>query len=158
MTEPGGRRVAIGIDESDFAEQAFDFYANNMRKEDDYVILIHTPERYNVMDANLGTPVKRATVLREILEEVRKKVKALEEKYKKKMEEKGIESGKFITRRGDPGEAIVHVAEKEQCDLIITGSRGMGMLRRTILGSVSDYVLHHSPCPVLICKPEVHKK
>lgn len=34
----------------------FDFlfldYADNMKKENDYVILIHTPERYNVMDAS----------------------------------------------------------------------------------------------------------
>ncbi|XP_052679501.1 universal stress protein YxiE-like isoform X1 [Crassostrea angulata] len=154
----GGRRIAIGIDESDFAEQAFNYYADNMKKDDDYVILIHTPERYNVMDANLGTPVKRATVLQEILEEVRVKVRKLEEKYKKKMEEKGLKAGKFVTRRGDPGEAIVHVAEKESCDLIITGSRGMGMIRRTILGSVSDYVLHHAHCPVLICKHEGYKK
>ncbi|XP_011424268.3 universal stress protein YxiE isoform X2 [Magallana gigas] len=146
-----GRRIAIGIDESDFAEQAFNYYADNMKKDDDYVILIHTPERYNVMDAS-------ATVLQEILEEVRVKVRKLEEKYKKKMEEKGLKAGKFVTRRGDPGEAIVHVAEKESCDLIITGSRGMGMIRRTILGSVSDYVLHHAHCPVLICKHEGYKK
>lgn len=145
------RRIAIGIDESDFAEQAFNYYADNMKKEDDYVILIHTPERYNVMDAS-------ATVLKEILEEVRVKVRKLEEKYKKKMEEKGLKAGKFVTRRGDPGEAIVHVAEKESCDIIITGSRGMGMIRRTILGSVSDYVLHHAHCPVLICKHEDYKK
>lgn len=150
MTE-GGRRIAIGIDESDFAEQAFDYYADNMKREDDYIILIHTPERYNVMDAS-------ATVLQEILEEVRVKVRKLEEKYKKKMEEKGIKAGKFVTRRGDPGEAIVHVAEKESCDLIITGSRGMGVIRRTILGSVSDYVLHHAHCPVLICRHESYKK
>lgn len=150
MTE-GGRRIAIGIDESDFAEQAFNYYADNMKKEDDYVILIHTPERYNVMDAS-------ATVLKEILEEVRVKVRKLEEKYKKKMEEKGLKAGKFVTRRGDPGEAIVHVAEKESCDIIITGSRGIGMIRRTILGSVSDYVLHHAHCPVLICKHEDYKK
>ncbi|XP_061187779.1 universal stress protein YxiE-like isoform X2 [Saccostrea echinata] len=140
-----GRKVAIGIDESAFAEQAFDFYADNVKKEDDYVFLIHTPERYNVMDAS-------ATVLQEILDEIKVKVKKLEEKYKKKMAEKGVKSGKFITRQGDPGEAIVHVAERENCNLIITGSRGMGVFRRTILGSVSDYVVHHSPCPVLICK------
>lgn len=122
-----------------------------MKREDDYIILIHTPERYNVMDAS-------ATVLQEILEEVRVKVRKLEEKYKKKMEEKGIKAGKFVTRRGDPGEAIVHVAEKDSCDLIITGSRGMGVIRRTILGSVSDYVLHHAHCPVLICRHESYKK
>ncbi|XP_048743637.2 universal stress protein YxiE-like isoform X2 [Ostrea edulis] len=140
-----GRRVAIGIDESVYAEQAFDFYGDNLRRDDDYLILIHTPERFNVMDAS-------ASVLEEILNEINIKVRNLEEKYKKKMEEKGMKCGRFISRRGDPGESIVHVAEREKCNLIITGSRGMGLVRRTILGSVSDYVLHHAHCPVLVCK------
>jgi nucleotide-binding universal stress UspA family protein len=36
--------------------------------------------------------------------------------------------------------------------MIITGTRGMGTVRRTLLGSVSDHVLHHSHVPVIICK------
>ena len=34
------------------------------------------------------------------------------------------------------------------------GTRGLGTVRRTILGSVSDYVLHHAHCPVCICRQE----
>lgn len=51
---------------------------------------------------------------------------------------------------GDPGEQIVQAAVKEGADFIITGSRGLGTIRRTFLGSVSDYVVHHSPVPVLV--------
>ena len=36
--------------------------------------------------------------------------------------------------------------------MIVMGTRGLGTVRRTILGSVSDYVLHHAHCPVIICK------
>ena len=36
--------------------------------------------------------------------------------------------------------------------MIITGARGMGKVRRTILGSVSDYLVHHSICPVIVCR------
>ena len=34
--------------------------------------------------------------------------------------------------------------------LVVTGSRGLGVIRRTVLGSVSDYVLHHVKVPVVI--------
>lgn len=36
--------------------------------------------------------------------------------------------------------------------MIITGTRGMGKMRRTILGSVSDYLVNHAVCPVMVCR------
>ena len=53
---------------------------------------------------------------------------------------------------GPPGEAIVKAAESQKADLVIAGSRGLGTFRRTIMGSVSDYIVHHSKVPVMICK------
>ena len=35
--------------------------------------------------------------------------------------------------------------------MIVMGTRGLGAIRRTILGSVSDYVLHHTKIPLVIC-------
>ena len=49
-----------------------------------------------------------------------------------------------------PGEGICCAAEKHKADLIIMGTRGLSTLRRTVLGSVSDYVLHHSNVPVAV--------
>ena len=43
------------------------------------------------------------------------------------------------------------VAVREKCDLIVIGSRGLGVIRRTILGSVSDYVVNHTHIPVVVC-------
>lgn len=53
---------------------------------------------------------------------------------------------------GEAGHAIVKAAEAEGASCIVTGTRGQGKIRRTILGSVSDYILHHSHVPVLICR------
>ena len=36
--------------------------------------------------------------------------------------------------------------------MIVMGTRGMGVVRRTLLGSISDYVVHHAHCPVLVCR------
>ena len=51
---------------------------------------------------------------------------------------------------GTPSELIRSVAQEEQCDLILMGSRGIGQVQELLLGSVSHRVMTHAPCPVLI--------
>ena len=46
--------------------------------------------------------------------------------------------------------ALIRQITDGQHDLVVIGSRGRGAVRSTLLGSVSHYVLHHSPVPVLI--------
>lgn len=53
---------------------------------------------------------------------------------------------------GSPGEQILAVSTKVNARMIIIGARGVGLLRRTLMGSVSDYVLHHAHIPVLVTK------
>ena len=56
----------------------------------------------------------------------------------------------MVSDFGRPEEFLVHTAKDRGVGLIVMGTRGMGTIRRTVMGSVSDYVLHHSPCPVMI--------
>ena len=49
---------------------------------------------------------------------------------------------------------IVQVAEDIGAGLIVMGSRGLGGLRRALIGSVSDSVVRHAHCPVLVVRPE----
>ena len=51
-------------------------------------------------------------------------------------------------------QAIVHLAEELGAGLIVMGSRGLGGVRRALLGSVSDSVVRHAHCPVMIVRPE----
>lgn len=60
--------------------------------------------------------------------------------------------GKIVRVNGEPGHGIVKIAEDEKAIMIVTGTRGLGNIRRKLLGSVSEYVLHHSPVPVMICR------
>jgi len=52
----------------------------------------------------------------------------------------------------EPGKAIVSRAKTWNADLVVVGSHGHGFLGRVLLGSVSDYVVHNSPCSVLVAK------
>jgi nucleotide-binding universal stress UspA family protein len=51
---------------------------------------------------------------------------------------------------GSPGRAICGVASQWQADLIVIGHRGRSGLNEILLGSVSNYVLHHTSCSVLM--------
>ena len=53
---------------------------------------------------------------------------------------------------GSPGETIIKVAEEEDSDLIVLGSRGMGSTDSNFIGSVSHYVLTHTERPVFLSK------
>jgi len=55
---------------------------------------------------------------------------------------------------GHPVARINEIATKIGADLIVVGSRGLGTWKRFLLGSVSDGVLHHAPCSVLIVRGE----
>ncbi len=63
----------------------------------------------------------------------------------------GVEVQTF-SRRGDPSDAILDVAEEENADLIIVGNKGMTGAKRFLLGSVPNKVSHHAPCSVLIIR------
>jgi nucleotide-binding universal stress UspA family protein len=56
---------------------------------------------------------------------------------------------------GTPGKSIVQAARDWNADLIVVGSHGYGFWSSALLGSVSDSVIHHAPCSVLVVrKPE----
>ncbi len=89
------------------------------------------------------------------------------EKAKEKAKMEGVENvlkeaeeifsdfkGEFSTvyKTGDPAGEIIKLAEEGDYDLLIMGSRGLGVFSRTLLGSVSDKVVHHVNVSVMIVK------
>lgn len=59
----------------------------------------------------------------------------------------------FLVWEGDAGDGIIAAAEAEDADMIVVGSHARGSVGRYILGSVSDHVVHHARCPVLVVRP-----
>ncbi|KAL9399781.1 hypothetical protein Peur_008742 [Populus x canadensis] len=53
----------------------------------------------------------------------------------------------------DPKDKICRATEQMQADVLVVGSRGLGKIKRALLGSVSDFCAHHAKCPILIVKP-----
>lgn len=53
---------------------------------------------------------------------------------------------------GDPAESIIEVAKTRESNVIVMGSRGLGRLAGLVLGSTSQKVVSHAPCPVLIVR------
>lgn len=53
---------------------------------------------------------------------------------------------------GLPAESILQVAKTRGCDLIVMGTRGLGVLQSLLLGSQAQKVINHAPCPVLVVK------
>ena len=58
---------------------------------------------------------------------------------------------------GDPAEVIISESQKKGIDLIIMGTHGHGLLHKTIIGSISDQVIHKSSKPTLLIPTQTKK-
>ncbi len=63
--------------------------------------------------------------------------------------ELGIGGAEMLVLQGDAGVELLHLAESISASVIVAGTRGRGGWRRAMLGSVSDHLVRHAPCPVL---------
>ncbi|VDD75709.1 unnamed protein product [Mesocestoides corti] len=149
------RRVLLSVDCSESSSRAFEWYSNNFAKEGDGLLLVHVVEPVST-GINYGLVTKPALLtedfnkhLQELVDEGRK----LGKTYLQKCKGTGIQA-RFILHIGaKPGEHICHLAKELQIDSIVMGSRGIGKIRRTLLGSVTDYVIHHAGRPVVVIPP-----
>lgn len=71
------------------------------------------------------------------------------EEVKVVLEQNGI-NAQYISLAGDSGSIIIERAEKLEASMILMGSRGLGAIKSVLMGSVSNYILHHSKWPVMI--------
>jgi nucleotide-binding universal stress UspA family protein len=85
-------------------------------------------------------------------EAIGKEVQEILDNQVRKIEEGGGTVQEAHQRRGRKDEEIVRVAEEIGAGLIVMGSRGLGGLKRSLMGSVSDSVMRHAHCPVLVVR------
>ncbi|KAL5013861.1 hypothetical protein ScPMuIL_008131 [Solemya velum] len=154
VEEHCGKIVVLGIDGSDPAKYAFSWYKDNVHDPTDRVILVHTVEVNEVLHSKQwqNSPYTfDKNVLVKMLEEEKEKIKKKLEGFAQMLTECKMNGTVKSVHAANPGEGLVRVAKEVNATVIITGTRGLSAVRRTLLGSVSDYVLHHSPIPVVVC-------
>jgi nucleotide-binding universal stress UspA family protein len=68
------------------------------------------------------------------------------------IEHTGIPVAEAHLVTGRAADAILDLAEQIGADLIVVGSRGLGPVKRLVVGSVSESIVHHAKCPVLVMR------
>lgn len=135
--------VMIAIDDSQHSCDACQYYVHNQYRPSHKVLLIH------VLEVPFLWSEVRQEVMEDMLKKKREEAAKMEDRFKAYLEAEGVPF-EMVSDFGRPDEFLVHMAKDRGAGLIVMGTRGMGTIRRTIMGSISDYVLHHSPCPVMI--------
>jgi nucleotide-binding universal stress UspA family protein len=135
-------RVLVAIDGSEPAKKAFAksiFLSAKCNSKLDVVYVIQ---------CELGGD--GATTF-EIIDELKRKAMKILEEYKNKAIKNSLQI-KTIIKVGDPAKIITDIANSKNYDLIIMGNRGMSAFKELLLGSVSQKVIHHARCPVMIVR------
>ncbi len=121
-----------------------------------------TNSELHVVTAAPGTPdpvyhTHEASLRYETYEEALAAVKeeaqqTLDAQVRKIEEAGGTVAGAHLRMGERRDQAIVHLADEIEAGLIVMGSRGLGGFRRALMGSVSDSVVRHAHCPVMVVR------
>ncbi|CAL8071046.1 unnamed protein product [Calicophoron daubneyi] len=151
----GARRlILIAVDGSDHSERAFKFYLENIKEDGDQLKFIHVIEPvYTAPAFGVVMDLPQLPDMAQIMRRSAHDGEVLLKHFMQVAKEHGVKTEGLVLVDSNPGSAVVQMVEKLKANMIILGNRGVGIIRRTFLGSVSDYVLHHSHVPVVIVPP-----
>ncbi|MDQ4003242.1 MAG: universal stress protein [Actinomycetota bacterium] len=111
-----------------------------------------TNSELHVVTAARGYPAYDIRI-EEVAEQLRQEAQEVLDEQVRRVDEVGGTVQEAHVRVGERrSDEIVKVAEEVRAGLIVMGSRGLGGVRRTLMGSVSDAVVRHAHCPVLIVR------
>jgi nucleotide-binding universal stress UspA family protein len=138
------RRILLatdGSEEAELATRAAVELANSTSSELHVVLIKLLP---------ITPPYPEVLDWREDLDRAEREARELLDEQVEKVEDAGGTVAGAHLREELPAEEIVALAEELGACLIVVGSRDRGRIRRALAGSVSDWVVRHAPCPVLV--------
>ena len=91
------------------------------------------------------------TLYQQVVDQLRDFGKQVLERSLEIADQQGVKA-RSMMMDGHSGTVIVRIAEREGADVIVMGALGRSMVAEALMGSISRYVVRHSPCPVLVVK------
>ena len=152
------RVIMIPLDGSPHSDRAFRWYLENMQRKDDKVKFIIVVEPVYTTPA-IGMAMESPPLpdMTRVMEESIESGNKLGQSYMQEAKKHKLECQAFLHVDTKPGNALVKAITDHKANIVVMGNRGLGAIRRTFLGSVSDYVLHHAHIPVVIVPPTTEK-
>lgn len=136
-------RILVAVDGSESARKAFEMSVYLAQRCDSKLDIIHV-----VLDSVYGGD---SAVAFDLIEELKEKGKKLLEECKGEAMRNSVQA-ETLLKIGDHAQVIIDTANKNNYDLIVMGSRGLGAFKELLLGSVSFKVMHHASCPVMVIR------
>lgn len=144
-------RILIAYDGSDSAKKAVDVIGDMARKNDEIFLLTVIPAellsstftKMLLPDIDLSS-IAKDSAFKERAEETLKEVAEMIKDKVSKIE--------TIVASGDPADEILVTAKNKACDLIVVGYKGYGKEGRFLIGSVTDKVVRHAYCSVMVVR------
>jgi len=143
-------KILVATDDSSHASKALEMAARLARQgsgELAVVSVVNLPAR---LAASSGANTGWGDVVMESLEALYGQ--ALAHAQEKLLSAEPGLKVETLLRWGNPGDVICEEAARGGFDLVVLGSRGQSEIKSHFLGSVSDRVMHHAPCSVLIVR------
>jgi nucleotide-binding universal stress UspA family protein len=145
--------IVVGVDGSDLSRDALRWAVDEAKLRHDKVVAVNAWEPPFAPAVDIPTGPDPPVYLPELIARVQEDAEALLERAVSEYRNDGVEIEPAAVE-GPPASVLVEVAD--DADLLVVGSRGKGGLAGLLLGSISQQVAQHAPCPVVIHRRREH--
>ncbi|MEW6083912.1 MAG: universal stress protein [Chloroflexota bacterium] len=141
------KKILVPLDGSELAEAVLPHAEALAKSENAELVILRVPNipagEYIALD-----PVVASTIRKDIREEASKYVNE-----KVDMLKKDHIKATGLTKEGSVPDTILEVAEETQADMIAMSTHGRTGVKRWLMGSVADKIVHHTHIPVMLIHP-----